>query len=84
MSVPYGSPEWADATLRFAIRDLQGKNGCKSRWKGRLQMALIMKKRLLECGYEWHADRLDNWIHRVQAVQPKRADLLEEKKEASF
>jgi hypothetical protein len=47
-------------------------------------MALIMKKRLLECGYEWHADRLDNWIHRVQAVQPKRADLLEEKKEASF
>jgi len=44
-------------------------------------MALIMKKRLLDHGYEWHAERIDNWIHRVQ---PRRADLLEEKKEASF
>jgi len=67
-SVPYGSPEWADATLRFAIADLRGKNGCKSRWQGRLQMALIMRKRLLDRGYVWHAERIDNWIHRVMQL----------------
>jgi len=82
LSVPYGSPEWADATLRFAIRDLQGKNGCKSRWKGRLQMALIMKKRLLDCGYEWHAERIDNWIHRV--VQLGGTELTSQRERGGF
>jgi hypothetical protein len=36
-----------------------------------VHLALINKEELLEHGFVWHAERIDNWIHRLQ---PKRAD----------
>jgi hypothetical protein len=97
MKIEIGSPEWANRQLRFAIAILQG-HICGSSWKGRLQLALIVKERLREYGYSWHAERVDNWIHRCQPraqdpefqarkelAQPIRADLSErEREEVSF
>jgi hypothetical protein len=60
-----GSKKWADKQLSFSIRILQG-HICRSQWKGRLQLALIVRDRLREYGYSWHAERVDNWIHRCQ------------------
>jgi hypothetical protein len=75
MKIEIGSKEWADKQLRFSIRILQG-HICRSSWKGRLQLALIVKERLLEHGYTWHAERVDNWIHRCQPrVCCKNSDL---------
>lgn len=81
--VEIGSPEWANRQLRFAIAILQG-HICGSSWKGRLQIALITKKHLLEEGYSWHAERIDNWIHRCtpRKQQPEEAaDLSERERE---
>lgn len=68
----FGSKEWANEQLRFAIKVLKGKCG-GSRWKGNLQLALIVKDRLLVRGYTWQAERIENWIHRLQRA---RADSL--------
>jgi hypothetical protein len=65
MKIEVGSKKWADKQLSFSIRILQG-HICRSSWKGRLNLALIVKERLLEHGYSWHAERVDNWIHRCQ------------------
>lgn len=56
---------WANQKLRFAIAVLQGKIE-DSIWKRRLQTALICRDELLEHGFKWQADRIDNWIHRLQ------------------
>lgn len=68
----WSSKEWANEQLAFAIRVLQGKCG-GHRWKGNLQLALLVKDRLLGQGYPWQAARVENWIHRLQ---PCRADSL--------
>jgi hypothetical protein len=68
----WGSREWANEQLRFAIRVLKGE-ACGSRWKGRLQLALMVKDRLLANGFVWQAARIENFIHRLQ---PCRADSL--------
>jgi len=57
--------DWANRKLRFAIASLQGKVE-SSIWKRRLQTALIVRDELLEHGYKWQAERIDNWIHRLQ------------------
>jgi len=66
----WGSREWANDQLRFAIRVLKGECG-GARWKGNLQLALMIKERLLEYGFVWQASRLENWIHRLQ---PRKVD----------
>jgi hypothetical protein len=69
LKIEVGSKEWADKQLRFSIAILQG-HICRSSWKGRLNLALIVKERLLEHGFTWHAERVDNWIHRCQPKSP--------------
>jgi hypothetical protein len=68
-----GSRDWANSQLRFVIAVLQDRV-FRATWKGKLQMALIVRDRLLEYGFTWQAARVDNWIHRLQ---PRRADLSE-------
>ena len=55
----------ANRKLCFAIATLQGKYE-KGIWKRKLTAALIVKSDLLANGYKWQADRIDNWIHRLQ------------------
>jgi len=62
---------WANRKLRFAIATLQGKYECITVWKRPLQTVLIVKEELLAAGYVWQAERIDNWIHRLQ---PRKAD----------
>ena len=69
--VPFGSREWANDQLRFAIGVLKGQR-VGSRWPGRVQIALLVRDRLLEYGWTWQAERVENWIHRC--LQPCRAD----------
>ena len=79
--VPYQLTfEDANRKLRFAIATLQGKVE-SSIWKRRLQTALICRDELLEHGFKWQSERIDNWIHRLQ---PRKADLEREEREASF
>jgi len=68
----YGSVDWANEQLRFTIKVLKGRCG-GHRWKGNLQLALIIKDRLLARGYTWQAERIENWIHRLQRAHA-RAD----------
>jgi len=71
---PWGSVPWANEQLRFAVRVLKGQcGGSKERWTGNLQVALMVRDRLWACGFWWQADRVDNWVHRLQ---PKKADSL--------
>jgi len=72
---PWGSVPWANEQLRFAIKVLKGRCG-GHRWKGNLQLALIIKDRLLGKGYTWQAERIENYIHRIQRLQRARADSL--------
>ena len=62
--------DWANRKLRFVIATLQGKYEVGI-WKRKLTTALIVKDELLEHGFKWQADRIDNWIHRLQ---PRKAD----------
>jgi hypothetical protein len=70
----FGSVRWANDQLRFAIRVLRGQCGGK-RWERNLVTALYLRDRLWAFGYTWQADRVDNWIHRLQ---PRKADSLHE------
>ena len=71
------SKEWANEQLRFTILVLKGECG-GHRWKGNLQIALYVKEGLLEHGYTWQAERVENWIHRLQ---PRKVDSLQKEKE---
>lgn len=75
----WGSKEWANEQLRFAISALMGNRG-GSNWKSNLVLALSIKQRLLENGFPWQAARVENWVHRLQARRP---DLEREREEAS-
>jgi hypothetical protein len=87
--------DWANRKLRFAIATLQGKYESTTVWKRPLQTALIVRDELLEHGYKWQAQRIDNWIHRLQpknqevsrpgiVLQANRPDLRERREEGSF
>ena len=69
----YGSVQWANEQLRFAIKVLQGKS-CGRNWKGNLQVALMVRDRLYAARFLWQAERIDNWIHRLQ---PRKVDSRE-------
>lgn len=84
LSFSIASKEWANDQLRFAIGILQGKI-CTSTWKGRLQIALIVKQGLEEKGFWWQAERIENYIHRLQRAGRVRADSQrKEEREASL
>lgn len=34
-----------------------------------MHLALIIKEELLEHGFVWHAERVENWIHRLQPIK---------------
>jgi len=76
IAMPLGSVAWANQTLKNCIADL--KEGAKSEgswlWNQRLSVVLIYKQELEDAGYPWQAQRVENWIHRLQ---PRKADLEE-------
>jgi len=74
----FGSKEWANDQLRFVIRILKGE-GVVATWKGRLQIVLYVKNRLEDMAFWWQAERIENWIHRLQ---PREVDSLEEGRES--
>lgn len=55
----------ANESTRYAIGVLQGKH-IVSMPKGRLHIALIVKKELASQGFWWQVKVLDHWIHRFQ------------------
>lgn len=68
----WGSKEWANEQLRFAIASLdETVEGWGCSWKGRLQIALIVKRRLVEAGFWWQSKTLNHHIHRFQKVHRK-------------
>jgi hypothetical protein len=58
----------ANDLLRYGIGVLQGRYIVASE-KGRLQIALILMKRLSSSGYWWQVKVLQAWIHRFQGGQ---------------
>ena len=66
----WGSREWANEQLKFAIKVLKGECG-GSVWKNNVALALYIRDRLWSMGWRWQADRVDNWVHRLD---PKRRD----------
>jgi hypothetical protein len=70
----FGSKDWANEQLRFAIKVLKGHCG-GSNWQSNLATALFVRDRLWAMGWRWQADRVDNWIHRLQL---RGADSLKE------
>lgn len=63
--------EWANRQLSFAIRELKDAS---RRWENRLLVAIYIKNRLRDFGFPWQAERVENWIHRLQ---PRLADFSE-------
>jgi len=61
-------PQRANDLLRYGIGVLQGKYIVATQ-KGRLQIALILMKRLASSGYWWQTKVLQAWIHRFQGGQ---------------
>lgn len=57
--------QWANRTLSFAVRTLQGKIEL-SRTKGRIHTAMILRDELAQRGFWWQVKILDHWIHRAQ------------------
>lgn len=58
----WGSKEWANDQLRFAIRVLQGKIVGSSD-KGRIQIAILVEDRLSKAGFWWQHRILDHHLH---------------------
>lgn len=57
--------EWANETLSFCIRTLQGKIEV-SKVRARISTCLLLKQRLAQSGFWWQVKILDAWIHRAQ------------------
>lgn len=66
----FGTKAWADNQLSFCIHILQGKQ-CGGHWNSNLQLALIIKQRFEVLGFQWHAKRVENWIHRCKPSSRK-------------
>lgn len=56
----WGSKDWANDQLRFAIEDLRKDGSCC------LVLALVIRDRLVDAGFWWQARTLEFWIHRFQ------------------
>lgn len=69
------SKEWANDQLKFAISELKDAHmkGSAFHWKNTMQTVLYLKDRLESMGFWWQAERIENWIHRLQ---PRKADSL--------
>jgi hypothetical protein len=57
--------EWANDTLSFAVKTLQGKIEI-SKVRGRIATALVLRRELAERGFWWQVKVLNHWIHRAQ------------------
>jgi len=63
----WGSKEWANDQLRFAIKIVDDRlPGYDCRPSGRLADALAIKDRLKDHGFTWQANILSHHIHRAQ------------------
>jgi hypothetical protein len=58
----------ANNVLRYGIAVLRGQN-IISKPAGRIQIALVLMKRLSEEGFWWQTKVLQFWIHRAQGGQ---------------
>ena len=58
----WGSKEWANDQLRFAIRVLKGEIVGSSD-KGRIQIAILIQDRLSQAGFWWQHRILDHHLH---------------------
>jgi hypothetical protein len=63
--VEWGSKDWANEQLRFAISVLHGDIVVSSD-SGRIQLALVVKERLEDHGFWWQARILNCHLHRFQ------------------
>lgn len=63
---PFESSDRANDLLRYGISVLKGTSGMVSSEKGKLQVALILKKDLARMGAWWQVMVLEHWIHRFQ------------------
>jgi len=63
--VKFGTKEWANNQLRYAIRVLKGR-AFRSTPEGRIEVALFIKRRLERYGFWWQAKEVDGWVHRYQ------------------
>lgn len=60
---PAGTYNWADELLRYHIGALQGKY-YGSRWLDRIILAREAQSWLRHFGFDWHSNRIGNWITR--------------------
>ena len=63
--VSWGSKEWANQELRYAIHVLKGY-GIDSAPSGRVAIALYLRDLLEASGWPWQARTLEYWIHLFQ------------------
>ncbi len=63
--VTWGSKDWANQELRYAVYILKGF-GVDSSPSGRISIALVVRDLLEEYDWPWQAERLGNWIHWFQ------------------
>ena len=61
----FGSKEWANETLSYAIQVLKGRK-VVSLDSGRICLALYFKDLLSDLGFWWQSKTLDIWIVRAQ------------------
>ena len=60
--VKWGSRDWANEQLAFAISELRGQG----RRRSKLALCIEIKRRLEDHGFWWQARTLNFWIHRLQ------------------
>jgi len=86
-----GKYQWADELLRYHIGSLQGKY-FRSNWLDRIRLARESQKWLRYYGFDWHSQRINNWIskclrdhgHELKEKQPRKADSLSREREDSL
>jgi len=64
--------ETANELLKYAISVLRGSSGMVATEKGKLEVALILKKDLARMGAWYQVKVLDHWIHRFQGGEFRR------------
>jgi len=61
----FGSVQWANEQLKFAIRELRaGHLKGDFEWKNCLQLVLYVRDRLWAMRYTWQCRIIDFWIHK--------------------
>lgn len=63
---PFERVARANELLRYAISVLRGTSGMVCSEKGKLEVALVLKKDLARMEAWWQVKILEHWIHRFQ------------------